>query len=356
MARQHRRRSRSSQRWVASYARMTTLPTELAERIARMALAGITREFPCKPTHVLRSAADLRMPRRATPSFFGCFDWHSAVHAHWSLTRLLALCPAAPFASEIRAALDQSLRPESLRAELDFRRSHPHFEVPYGVAWLLALQSALELLSEGQAWAAALRPLSALAGEQLSTWLAALPCPIRAGEHSQTAFAMGLALDAARAGGQREDAMRLESRAREFYGEDRDAPLCYEPSAHDFLSPCLAEADLLARIMESDEFGAWLDDFLADDMPSPVQTVDRSSGKLAHWDGLNLSRAWMLARIADRLPREHPRQQALLDSGKSHLELGLTGLSSEHYAGSHWLGTFALYALSEVSWHMTSRC
>jgi hypothetical protein len=161
---------------------------------------------------------------------------------------------------------------------------------------------------------------------------------------------MAMVHDAARQIGDQRSANRIAERALEFYGRDRDAPLAFEPSAYDFLSPCLAEADLLTRAMSQEEFGTWFDAFWESGKLVPVQTSNRQDGKLTHWDGLNLSRSWMLTRVAAHLPVASPKKDSLRQSAADHLSLGLQGLSSEHYAGSHWLGSFALYALSEVSW------
>lgn len=315
-----------------------------AQQFAAVILASLAREFPNKPAHVLASPADLARPRVLTPSFFGCFDWHSAVHMHWSLVRLVALFPQADFCSQARSVLDASLGKTNLDAEVEFRKRHPGHELPYGVAWLLTLQAELEH-SEPQ-WADNLRPLSTLASEHFSAWLRALPCPIRSGEHSQSAFAMSLVLDAADTLGNEALAQTIRERALEFYRADREAPIGYEPSAYDFLSPCLAEAALLRRVLGGDAFRAWWHSFLPELSIEPVRTVDRTSGKLAHWDGLNLSRSWMLRDIASALPDDEAGRVRLERSAKAHLATGLKGLDSEHYATSHWLTSFALYALS----------
>lgn len=319
------------------------LDTERAQRLADVILASLGREFPNKQSHVLASAADLAGPRRLHPSFFGCFDWHSAVHMHWSLVRLLRLFPKADFRDQARSVLDASLCTANLEAELEFRKRHPGHELPYGVAWLLTLQAELEL-AEPQ-WADNLRPLTSLASEHFGAWLGALPCPIRSGEHSQSAFAMRLVLDAAGILGNEALAQAIGQRALEFYRGDRDAPIAYEPSAYDFLSPCLAEADLLRRVLAPDAFCAWYRVFLPGLSLEPVSTADRTSGKLAHWDGLNLSRSWMLSGIASALIDDEAGRQRLQQSARAHLAAGLQGLEYEHYATSHWLPSFALYAL-----------
>ncbi len=322
---------------------MAKVDAPLAERLAGLVLQSLSREFPNKPSVVLAGPEDLRLPSESTPSFYGCFDWHSAVHMHWSLVRLVRIYPQAAFVPEATRALTASLSDDKLQAELRFRLRHPEHELPYGVAWLLTLQAELEQVLPAQA--AAMHPLSALASEHFTRWLRRLPCPIRAGEHSQSAFSMGLIHDAAQPLG--DDALQelVEERARAFYLSDRLAPIAYEPSAHDFLSPCLAEAELLARVLAPEEFVEWFTAFLPSVDFLPAATVDRENGKLAHWDGLNLSRSWMLRRIARALPVTDARRSELKEQADQHLASGLEGLNSDHYAASHWLTSFALYAL-----------
>lgn len=327
---------------------MHELTPELAHQIARRAIEGIVRPYPCKPGHILNSSVDAVPPKERTPSFYGCFDWHSAVHAHWSLARLLQISPTERWASEARSTLRKSLSSENLQTEFAFRQAQPSFEIPYGVAWLLFLQAALH--DDEESWPKSLHDLCALAGQQFSSWLAALPCPIRSGEHSQSAFAMAMVHDAAVNIGDTATADQVRQTALDFYEADTGAPTSFEPSAYDFLSPCLAEADLMTRAMTSDDFALWFDAFWGEAEFVPVHTSNRQDGKLTHWDGLNLSRAWMLARVAAHLPSASPKREPLEQSAAEHLSLGLEGLSSEHYAGSHWLGSFALYALTCVRW------
>jgi len=308
-----------------------------AARFARLALACVTREYPNKIAHVLTSAADIKGPRFLTPAFYGCFDWHSAVHGHWLLARVARWFPNEPFAAEARAALERNITDVTIAGEVTYLSApgRAGFERPYGLAWLLAL--AAELESFDAALAEALRPLETLAVEHLSDWLPKLSRPDRSGQHSNTAFALGLTLDYARAAGQSEFAGLLVRRSRDFYLADRDAPLHWEPSGEDFLSPSLAEADLMQRVLAPDEFDSWLGAFLTSvESLTPQTPADRSDGKLAHLDGLNLSRAWMLLRISSKF-------RALTEA---HAQAGLAAVSSEHYEGAHWLGTFAVYLLT----------
>lgn len=326
-----------------------------AERFARLALACVHREYPNKIAHVMNSDGDARPPRALTPAFYGCFDWHSAVHGHWLLVRLTRLFPQAPWTAETRAALAQSLSAENIAGEVSYLSGPERegFERPYGLAWLLQLSAELREWdddADGRTWLHNLRPLEDVAAEHLRTWLSKLSYPIRSGEHSQTAFAMGLALDWARTATDRDFEALLVSRTLDFYHEDRNGPLAYEPSGHDFLSPCLAEADLVRRVMPPAGFVTWLTAFLPDLAPNanaewlpPVTATDPSDGKLAHLDGLNLSRAWMLEGIAAGLPANDSRVALLKATAAAHAQAGLAAVTGEHYAGGHWLASFAVY-------------
>jgi hypothetical protein len=326
-------------------------------RFADLALDCVHREYPNKIAHVLNSDEDARPPRELTPVFWGCFDWHSAVHGHWLLARLARLEPEAEFAPRARAALEKSFSQEGFAAELAYLEApgREGFERPYGLAWLLQLGAELREWDDDDArrWAGMLAPLEARAADNLRDWMPKLAYPIRSGEHSQTAFAFGLALDWARTAGDTGLAELLEATSRELYLGDRDCPLHYEPSGHDFLSPCLAQADLMRRMLTPEHFGTWLAAFLPgipeDAGPEwlPVARVtDRVDGKLAHIDGLNLSRAWMLEGIASALPWDDLRRSSLRAAAATHARAGLEGVSDEHYAGSHWLGSFATYLVT----------
>lgn len=329
----------------------------LAERFAGLALACVHQEYPNKIAHVLGSDADVKPPRELTPAFFGCYDWHSAVHGHWLLARLARLSPGAAWAAPARAALARSLSRANVAAEVAYLdgKGRTSFERPYGLAWLLQLAAELREWGspESRAWSEALAPLERAAAAKLADWLPKLTRPIRAGEHSQTAFAFGLVVDWARAAGAREVESLVADRARAFYLGDRDCPLRYEPSGEDFLSPCLAEADLVRRLVPPAEFARWLDGFLPG-LPrsggagwlEPGVVTDPSDPKLAHLDGLNLSRAWMLEGIAAGLPAGDSRLPALRAAAASHRAAGLRGVTGEHYEGGHWLGTFAVYLVT----------
>jgi len=336
---------------------VSPLDAAQAERFARLALACVHREYPNKIAHSLSGDEDVKPPRELTPAFYGCYDWHSSVHGHWLLARLARRFPDAPFAGEARAALAQSLTPLAIAAEARYLegKGRVSFERPYGLAWLLQLGAELREWPDpaAEAWSRTLAPLEAIAAARLKDWLPKLAYPIRVGEHSQTAFAFGLALDWARRRGDTELAGLLEARSRTYYEKDRDCPLAYEPSGEDFVSPCLGEADLMRRILAPPAFAAWLTRFLprvpADGSAAwlrPGLVTDRSDPKLAHIDGLNLSRAWMLEGIAAGLPRSDPRARTLRAAARAHRDAGLAGVTGEHYEGGHWLGTFAVYLLT----------
>jgi hypothetical protein len=329
----------------------------LAATCAEMALAAVHREYPHHLLHLMASDADGRPPRALHPAFFGCFDWHSAVHGHWCLARLARRHPEAGFAAPARAALARSLTPGNLAVEAAYLAADGRagFERPYGLAWVLQLGAELREWDDPQAagWRAALAPLEEIAARRLREWLPKLPSPVRTGEHSQTAFALGLALDWARCAGDRALADVVVAAARRFHLADADAPVAYEPGGQDFLSPVLAEADLMRRALAADEFAAWLGRFLPDlesgaarRWLTPVASPDRADGKLAHLDGLNLSRAWMLEGVVSALRADDPAHAPLAAAAARHRAAGLAGADTGHYAGTHWLASFAVYLLT----------
>lgn len=335
------------------FSRLTSgLDNTLAARFVTVALECVHREYPNKISHVLNRDADALSPRRLTPAFYGCYDWHSAVHNHWLLARLARLFPDAMFAPAATQALAHSLTADNLHGEVAYLNGEGRqsFERPYGLAWLLQLAQELREWDAPatRVLAVNLRPLEQLAAQRLAEWLPKLSYPVRSGEHSQTAFALGLMMDYARARGDRIFLEMLFARARTFYLADRDGPLGYEPSGEDFVSPGLAEADVMRRVLEKQEFAEWLSGFLPKLPESfqPVVSPDPSDPKFSHLDGLNLSRAWMLEGIASALRDGDPRVAPLRASAQAHSAAGLAAISGEHYVGSHWLGTFAVYLLT----------
>ena len=334
------------------------LNTEMAGRFAEMALACVHKEYPNKIAHVLESDEDAKPPRQLTPVFYGCYDWHSAVHGHWLLVRLTRLFPDAPFAARARAALSRNITADGVAGELAYMAGpgRKSFERPYGLAWLLTLCQELREWDDPDAkrWHVTLAPLEVESARRFATWLPKLSHPIRTGEHSQTAFAMGLVLDWARSAKSKELAALVEQRALDYYGQDRGWRLAFEPSGQDFLSPGLAEADLMRRVLAPDRFAAWLLVFLPElaeaegaDWLAPAVVTDKSDGKLVHLDGLNLARAWMLEGIAQGLPAASPQRAPLLAAAEAHAESGLSSLRDQSYEGGHWLGSFATYLMTK---------
>jgi len=335
-----------------------TFDEKAAERFAKLALACVEKQYPNKISHVLNSDADVAPPRKLTPAFYGCYDWHSSVHAHWLLVRLLRTFPDALFAVQARDALRKSLTTENLKQEAAYLRGEGRasFERPYGLAWLLQLCAELREWDDDQSreMSANLRPLEEAAIERLKTWLPKLSHPVRIGEHDQTAFGLGLMLDYSRSTKNDSFARLVEDSARKFFLAYRDCPLSYEPSGEDFLSPCLGEADVMRRVLPQTEFAKWLDDFMPHvpttgngDWLKPVVSPDPSDPKLAHLDGLNLSRAWMLEGILSALPRDDQRRAALQAAADEHQRAGLAAVTGAHYEGGHWLGSFAVYLTTQ---------
>ena len=329
----------------------------LAARFAGLALDCVHRQYPNKIAHVLNGDEDARPPRELTPAFYGCYDWHSSVHGHWLLARLARRYPDSETAEAARAALARSLTVANLQGEAEYMQAPGRvgFERPYGLAWLLQLGAELREWDDPDArrWRLALAQIETLAADRIRDWLPKLTHPVRSGEHSQTAFAFGLILDWARSAGDGDMIELIEGRAADYYAADYDCPLRYEPSGQDFLSPCLAEADLLRRVTSPDVFADWLTRFLPGipenggaDWLTPAVVTDPTDGKLVHLDGLNLSRAWMLEGIASGLPADDRRRSALIAAADAHRASGLAAVTGATYEGGHWLGTFATYLIT----------
>jgi len=336
----------------------STFDAKAAERFAKLALACVGKEYPNKISHVLNSDTDVAPPHKLTPAFYGCYDWHSSVHGHWLLVRLLRTFPDAPFAAAARDALGKSLTAENLKREAAYIRGEGRasFERPYGLAWLLQLSGELREWDHEQAREILgnLKPLEDAAEDRLTKWLPKLSHPVRIGEHDQTAFGLGLMLDYARGKGDEPFTKLVSDCARKFFLADKNCPLSYEPSGEDFLSPCLAEADVMRRVLTQKEFATWLKDFLPQiptsasaDWLRPVVSPDPSDPKLAHLDGLNLSRAWMLEGIISALPPDDLRRDALTAAADAHRRSGLAAVTGAHYEGGHWLGSFAVYLTTQ---------
>ncbi len=335
-------------------------PRSAEQAYARIALNCINKQYPNKISHVMSSAADVAEPARLTPVFYGCFDWHSAVHGHWLLTRLWGQDLVPEMDDEIAAALAANFAKEKISGELAYFRGEDRasFERPYGIAWYLQLTAELREIAEGEGgkaeqaktWLARLEPLEAVVVGNINDWLPKLAYPIRLGTHNQSAFAFGLFLDWAERSGNSEMAALVRDKTLAFHRKDRNCPMAYEPSGEDFLSSCLMVADLMRRVMDDREYASWLSGFLPDiptdgsaDWLEVGIVNDPTDGKLVHLDGLNLSRAWALEGMASGLPADDPRRASLLGSARLHGESGEKSVRTPHYSGSHWLASFATY-------------
>ena len=327
---------------------MSGLTRQVAQGYVRLAVAGAQREYPNAPQYLLAGPEDLKPPRAEHPAFYGCYDWHSAVHTHWLLTRLARLFP--DLAEPATAVLRRHLRPATLAVETAYCEVRPGFERPYGAAWLLALAAELAGWAhpEAPAWADALRPLAAVMAANLAGWLAAEQYPIRHGVHGNTAFALVLVWDAAPHLREVAGAAALR-----WYGGDAGYDARYEPSAHDFVSPALTEAVLMSRVLPPARYGPWLAAFLpglARGEPAgllrPVEVTDRADPQGVHRDGLNLSRAWCLRRLAAVVGPDDPGCAVLTAAAEAHLAAALPHVASGDFVGEHWLPTFAVLALT----------
>jgi hypothetical protein len=304
----------------------------------------------------MNDADDVRAPQVVHPAFYGCYDWHSAVHAHWMLVRLLRLFPDLPEASQIRLVLNRSFTPENIQSEVKYldEPNRKTFERTYGWAWLLKLSEELRGWNEpdGHRWATNLEPLAQAIVKLYQDFLPRQTYPIRTGVHPNTAFGLARALDYARAAGIKDFERMLIERARFYFEKDQNYPSAWEPGGEDFFSPALMEADLMRRVMPPEEFREWFKGFLPrlssdTSLLKPAMVTDRTDPKLVHLDGLNLSRAWCMLGITRALRRNDHLVKALRESAQAHLQATWPEIASGHYEGEHWLATFAVYALSE---------
>jgi hypothetical protein len=335
------------------------LTSKQAAAFAELALAGLDKEYPNKPQHVMTGPKSKLSPRELHPAFFGCFDWHSSVHGHWMLVRLLKLYPDHPLAAEIRQRLDAHFSSALLQREADYFtvKENLSFERMYGWAWCLRLTAELHGWDDPQArkWRDNIRPLETRVVELTMAYLPKLNFPVRTGVHPDTAFALAQTLDYAQTVGNTALSKLVKLRSRDYYLDDAKYNDAYEPSGEDFFSPALNEADLMRRVLKSDEFASWLNRFLpglgdgsAKRLMEPVEVGDVADPRLVHLAGLNLSRAWALSGIARSLASKDPRVKRLEEAAAKHAEQGLAYVFSGHYEGEHWLATFAIYALTEV--------
>lgn len=328
------------------------------QRFAQLAMDCIHQEYPNKISHHVTGPGEMGEPNRLYPAFYGCFDWHSSVHGHWLLVRLLHMNAPGLDRVAIIEALNQSFTIRKLRGEAAYMAGEDRngFERPYGRAWFLQLMAELREWDspEAKRWLGILKPLEEVIIRQTMAWLPNLNYAIRSGTHNQTGFSFGLMLDFSRNGGHAEFEQLLVGKIKQFYLADVQCPLAYEPSGEDFLSPCLMEADLVRRILPPTDFANWLDKFLpqipTDGSANWLEVgvvLDATDGKLVHLDGVNLSRAWALQNIAANLPARDKRIPALQASAELHANAGLAAVTGAHYAGGHWLASFATYLVTE---------
>jgi hypothetical protein len=326
------------------------LTLEQANLLAELPLSCMQTEYPNKMGQTLGGKADLGEPHALHPAFYGCFDWHSAVHGHWSLVKLLKMFPLLDRSDLIREKLRENVTGENIEAEVAyFLGEHStSFERTYGWAWLLKLAEELYTWDDPLAaeLSANLKPLTDLIVARYIEFLPRLQYPIRVGVHTNTAFGLSFAWDYADTTGDSELKTAIETRAKDFYLKDAGCPLTWEPSGYDFLSPCFEEIDLMRRVLDREGFVGWMEAFApqlkSEDFQLEVGVVaDRADGHLVHLDGLNFSRAWVIYGLAG----QYPEYRHLLPVADEHVRFSLPNLVGDSYEGGHWLGSFAIYAL-----------
>ena len=327
------------------------LTYEKAMELADVPLGCIDKEYPNKLGQVLNEDKDLKSPTALHPIFYGCFDWHSSVHGHWLLTKFLNDYSATDLSNNITSRWNERFTTINVIKEVNYfsLANNTNFERTYGWAWLLKLQTELNSSEHRQAkeWSSALLPLTNIIVEKYKTFLPKLSYPIRVGEHTNTAFGLAFALDYARESKNTELEDLIVKRAKDFYLQDCDCPLEWEPSGYDFLSPCLQEANLMAEVLKPAEFQKWVKQFMPQILKKkftlePGKVLDRTDGKLVHLDGLNFSRAWCLYRLGKHLPKQKANLNQIADQ---HLKASMNQVLGSHYMGSHWLASFLVYAL-----------
>ncbi len=324
-----------------------------ANKLIALPLHCVETTYPYKPGETLESKEDLVEPIAVHPIFYGCFDWHSAVHGYWSMVTLLRQFPEMDKADEIRKILAAKITAENVAIEVAYfeKPINKSFERTYGWAWLLKLTEELHNWDDPMArnLEENLQPLATIIADRYKEFLPKLNYPIRVGEHTNTAFGLTFAHDYAKTVNDTELKELIEKRARDFYLNDKDCPISWEPSGYDFLSPCLEEVAIMQRVLRAEEFLAWMNTFLpqlaAKDYHLKVGEVsDRTDGKLVHLDGLNFSRAWVLYALAN----QYPKYEHLQNLANEHLAYSYPNLIGDSYEGGHWLGSFAIYALNTL--------
>ena len=334
------------------------LTEETASGFASIALHCVHREFPNKTGHVMNDSTEVSGPVELHPAFYGCFDWHSSVHGHWMLVRLLGLFPDMPEAPDIRKALDMNLSAENILVEAEYfrQKNRASFERTYGWAWFLKLAEEIGRCPDPAAkdWEKNIQPLVDVIIENYFEFLPKQTYPIKRGVHPNTAFGLSFAFDYAQSTENRDLAMLIGNAGRGYYyGNISACPAGWEPDGDDFFSPCLMIADLMRRILPQEDYPGWLNGFLPElrfglpgSLLEPVEVSDRSDPKIVHLDGLNLSRAWCMKGIASALPDNDPRREILEEAACLHAGEALAHVSSGNYEGEHWLASFAVFLLA----------
>jgi len=333
------------------------LTSKEAERLVLLSLECVARQYPNKPSHVLENDMDLATPKALHPSFYGCFDWHSAVHGHWAMAKILKTFPANNQAFHVREKLNRHFGRESIEAEGKYfeRSASATFERPYGYGWFLRLCAEVHGFDDPDAlmWSKNLKALEDVIVQRVFEYFFKLSVPVREGTHDNSAFALSHIYDYASAVKNDKLLVFLEKRGRDYFGDDVSCPLDYEPSGEDFISPCLAEADFMRRILDEKEFGAWFDGFMpvgnlvqwksAVKLP---EVLDKKDPKIGHLIGLAFHRAWTMRGIAAALDKKDVRRIVLLRSANWHEAQGLDLMSESGYGGEHWLASFAIFSLT----------
>lgn len=328
------------------------LTKKQAISLLELPLTCINTEYPNKLGQTIGGKEDIGEPSVLHPAFYGCFDWHSSVHGHWSLVKLLKSFPDIENAADIKTKLLANISKKNIEAEVVYfeGKHNTSYERTYGWAWLLKLAEEINSWDDPVAkeLETNLQPLTDLIIQRYIDFLPKLKYPIRVGEHTNTAFGLSFAYDFAVALDHQPLKEAITKRAKEFYTNDTSCPIGWEPSGYDFLSPCLEEVDIMRKILSKSSFDAWVQDFMPQlknkDFDIPVGEVsDRTDGKLVHLDGLNFSRAWVLYGLAN----QYPEYEHLINIANKHVNYSLPNLVGDSYEGGHWLGSFAIYALQK---------
>jgi hypothetical protein len=335
---------------------MPVFSEDLALKFSEMALNCIEKEYPNKPSHVFNSKKDSKTPYELHPAFYGCFDWHSSVHGHWMLVRVLKSFPDLKIKKKIIAALRRNITESKIATEVAYldQPNRKSFERTYGWSWLLKLTEELYTWDDpvGKELYGLISPLAERIVKNYLDFFPKQTYPIRTGVHPNTAFGLLFAYDYGKTLKNKKLIDLISSRGREYFGYDINCPDNWEPGGEDFFSPCLMEALLMTRILNTRAFRIWFRKFFPSFRSSrlliPAVVSDRSDGKLSHLDGLNLSRVWCFSGILRKLSEEDPLGSIIKKSINLHLKTAMENIKSGFYEGEHWLGSFAVYAYSEL--------